>query len=390
MELTKQKIEQTFDVLNELDIDCWVIFVRETAMATDPAMELVASGLEATWQTFLIYTKERKAYALVGNFDQEDYNKSGYFTEVIPYTEGVMDDFQKLIKRINPKLLAFNFSTHNCASDGLSHGMYLLVQEYLKETEYSNRIISAEQIIGKLRSRKLLLERDLLQKAAEMADEVWHKAVEEIQLGMTEQQVAAVIEFFIKQVGGHPSFPTIVNAGAKTKPGHSAPTTAKLSGGDLLHVDFGIRYKGFCSDIQRLLYFKRPNEKEAPPELVDAFNLVRDIITETGHESKPGAIAYQIDNIARQRLLENRYEEYQHALGHQLGRDVHDGGTIIGPNWQRYGGTTSQPLEENNVFTLELEIMLPGIGCVGLEEDMYVTEKGAVFISPRQMELIIK
>lgn len=390
MDLTKQKIEQTFDILNELDIDCWVIFVRETAMTKDPAMELVAGELNATWQTFLIYTKERKSYALVGNFDQEDYIKSGYFTEVIPYTQGVKEDFQNLIKKINPQQIALNYSINNCAGDGLSHGMYLLVQEYLKETEYVEKIISSETILGKLRSRKLKPEIELLQKAAELADEVWHKAVAEIQIGMTELQVAAVIEFFIKQTGGTPSFPTIVNAGAKTKPGHSQPTEAKLSGGDLLHVDFGIKYKGFCSDIQRLLYFKRPNETEAPPELVDAFNLVRDIITATGIESKPGVVAFQIDNIARQMLLEHRYEEYQHALGHQLGRDVHDGGTLIGPNWERYGLTTSQTLEENNVFTLELEIMLPGIGCVGLEEDMYVTENGARFISPRQMELIVK
>jgi Xaa-Pro aminopeptidase len=51
---------------------------------------------------------------------------------------------------------------------------------------------------------------------------------------------------------------------------------------------------------------------------------------------------------------------------------------------------TSIPIEENNAFTLELEIMLPGIGCVGLEEDVKITKNGAEFLSPRQMELDIK
>ena len=89
-------------------------------------------------------------------------------------------------------------------------------------------------------------------------------------------------------------------------------------------------------------------------------------------------------------LTDNGYPTYQHALGHQLGRDVHDGGALIGPKWERYGITPTIELEANNVFTLELEIVLPGIGCVGLEEDVCVTESGARFLGPRQMELDIK
>ncbi|KAA3631186.1 MAG: M24 family metallopeptidase [Calditrichaeota bacterium] len=88
-------------------------------------------------------------------------------------------------------------------------------------------------------------------------------------------------------------------------------------------------------------------------------------------------------------LKENGFPEYEHALGHQLGRDVHDGGALIGPKWERYGNSPMIPLEENNAFTLELEIILPGIGCVGLEEDIVITKTGGKFISPRQTELII-
>jgi len=101
-------------------------------------------------------------------------------------------------------------------------------------------------------------------------------------------------------------------------------------------------------------------------------------------------MGFEIDSFARKMLVDNGYPEYSHALGHQLGRDVHDGGAIIGPKWPNYGVTPTIPLEKNNVFTLELEINLPGIGCVGLEEDVLVTENGAKFLSPRQTELIIK
>ena len=57
--------------------------------------------------------------------------------------------------------------------------------------------------------------------------------------------------------------------------------------------------------------------------------------------------------------------------------------------WERYGTMPSVELEPGSVFTLELEINLPGIGCVGLEEDVLVEEGGAKFLCPRQLELIV-
>ena len=68
---------------------------------------------------------------------------------------------------------------------------------------------------------------------------------------------------------------------------------------------------------------------------------------------------------------------------------MHDGAAIVGPKWKRYGITPTIPLEENNVFTVELGIELEGIGYVGLEEDLAVTENGGKFLCPRQTELIV-
>ena len=388
MNLVKEKIEQTFQILHEIDIDCWIIFVRESTMAPDPAMPLVV-GHDVTWQSFFIYTKQKEAIALVGNFDQENFIRSGCFTEVRTYTADVSEEFQSILNRINPHKIAINYSEHNIAADGLSHGMYLLLQKYFIDSPYTDRLVSSDKLISKLRSRKLPQEIIYLKESAELADGVWHKTVQDIKSGMSEEQVAAIINYYILHGKDKLSFPTIVNAGDKTKPGHSLPTDAELSGGDLLHVDFGIKHKGYCSDIQRLAYFRRPNEKNLPPELLEAFQLVVNIITETSKMCVPNVKGYEIDTEARKMHKENGYETYQHALGHQLGRDVHDGSALIGAQWERYGNSTSIPLEENNVFTLELEIMLSGIGCVGLEEDIVITNKGGEFLSPRQTELIV-
>ncbi|MFZ5979205.1 MAG: M24 family metallopeptidase [Candidatus Zixiibacteriota bacterium] len=389
MDIIKEKIIQVGTLLEEMDIDLWLIFVRETMMQADPALAMVV-GHEVVWQSFFFYTRRGDAIALVGNFDEEDFKKSGHFTEVYSYTEGVRQDFNRLLKRLDPASIAVNYSLNNPAADGLTHGMYLQLQEYLKDTSYASRLRSAEDLCTRLRSRKTTTEQELISAAAFMAADAWKKSVEEINPGFTEKEIAAIVDRNIGKLGGTNSFNTIVNAGDKTRPGHGLPTDEILRPGDLLHVDFGARWCGYCSDIQRLLYIKRPGEKDVPDLLREAFETVREIIDRTGEKCRPGVTGYEIDALARQMLTDRGYPEYEHALGHQLGRDVHDGGAIIGPRWERYGVTPTIPLEVGNVFTLELEIILPGIGCAGLEEDICVTERGARFLCPRQTELLIK
>jgi Xaa-Pro aminopeptidase len=387
MDMIKQKIEQAVGLLKEFDIDMWMVFVRETPMMADPVMPLVI-GNDVTWQSFFIFTKSGEAVALIGNFDEALFSKSGHFTKVIPYTQGVGSDIRRLLGEINPKTIALNYSIDDTGSDGLTHGMYLQLCDYLKDTPFAERFVSSEPICSRLRSRKLPAEVDLLSKAADAAVEAWERSVKEIKPGLSEIEIAAIIDRHIVATGGTPSFPTIVNAGDKSDPGHGHPTEARLTRGDLLHVDFGVRLDNYCSDIQRLAYFS-PQHRSVPGELKDAFDTVVEIITETGQNCKPGKLGHEVDAIARQMLRDNGYEEYQHALGHGLGRSVHDGGAILGPKWERYGRSPSIRLELGNVLTLELEIMLPGIGCVGLEEDVVVTELGARFLCPRQMELTI-
>lgn len=389
MDIVKQKIRQAAGILKELKIDAWLVFVRETMMMADPVMPLVV-GRHAVWQSFFIYTSRGDAIAVVGNFDRELFTQDGRFTEVICYTESARTTIREVLARFDPAAIAVNYSLDNPAADGLTHGMYLLLREYLAGTPYADRLVSAQEVCARLRSRKLPEEIALIGNAAKAACDVWDETIALISSGMTEKQIAAIVDDCITRRGGTNSFSTIVNAGDKSAPGHGMPSDAVLSPGDLLHVDFGARLNDYCSDLQRLVYFCRPGESAPPPELDQAFTTVHSIISETAKVSRPGALGWEIDTLARTMLTDNGYPEYQHALGHQLGRDAHDGGAIIGPRWDRYGSTPFIPLEAGNAFTLELEIMLPGIGCVGLEEDVVITDSGARFLCPRQEKLNIR
>ena len=383
-----EKIAQTTGILQEQELDCWLVFVRETRLQADPIVPLLI-GEDVTWQSFFVFTRTGESIAMVGNFDADIFRRMGCYTDVVAYTESVGESIRDLLIRLNPGRIGLNFSTDNPAADGITFGMYQLLRQYLKGTPFAERLCSAESVCAALRARKTPAEIALATEAAERAARLWLDLVPEIEPGLTEKAIGRFIDERIAAMGAVNSFDTIVNAGDKTAPGHAHPTNAVLARGDLLHVDFGIEWKGYCSDIQRVLYIPRPNETAAPPELIEAFEMVAGIITETATKCTPGALGFEIDALARERLRENGYPVYEHALGHQLGRSVHDGGAIIGPKWDRYGRTPSIPLEENNLFTLELEIVLPGIGCVGLEEDIIVTPRGGRFLSPRQLELMI-
>jgi Xaa-Pro aminopeptidase len=385
MDLVCEKAEQASALVAASDIDLWLVFVRETRMQSDPVLPLLLRG-DLTWDSFLAFHRDGRRIALVGSHDEEIVRADGQFTDIRPYVTGVGESLRQLLDDLDPETIALNYSADNPGADGLTHGMFLRFREFLHGTDYAERVVSGETLCAALRSRKTPAEISYVAEAARIANDLWFGALGDIAPGMTETQIADLLNRRIAAAGFENSFDTAVNAGDKTQPGHGPPTAATLERGDLLHVDFGITYRGYCSDLQRLVYLQ-PDGEGVPDRLTDAFSTVVGIIERTASEATPGRQGWEIDGLARQMLCEAGYPEYQHALGHQLGRSVHDGGAILGPRWERYGCTPDIPLEESNLFTLELEICLPGIGCVGLEEDVCIESGGARFLAPRQKEL---
>jgi len=176
--------------------------------------------------------------------------------------------------------------------------------------------------------------------------------------------------------------------GAKSPIGHVGPGDEPVTDGCIVHVDFGIVRDGYCSDLQRIWYVKR--DGDAPEPVRKAYAAVAGAIDATARALVPGAIGWEIDQLARDRIRESGYPEYAHALGHHLGRAVHDGGGVLGPRWERYGEEPFEPVRLGAVYTLEPSVHLPDHGIVSLEEDVVVEEKGGVFLSrfPRELHLL--
>ena len=211
---------------------------------------------------------------------------------------------------------------------------------------------------------------------------------------MTEIEIGAYMQAQIEAFGVGPAWheghcPT-VNAGPDSPVGHVGRTEQAIERGQLLHFDFGVKQDGYCSDIQRVVYLLAAGEEQAPEPVQQGFDTVVRAVQAAVEAMRPGVLGREVDAVARAVVTEAGYPEYKYATGHHLGRLAHDGGGILGPEWERYGNTPNRPLEPGHVYTVEPGLAVPGYGYVGLEEDVLVTESGAEFLGQPQTKLVLR
>ena len=103
-------------------------------------------------------------------------------------------------------------------------------------------------------------------------------------------------------------------------------------------------------------YVLGEDEDVPSKEVVRAFETVVKAITASAEALKPGVQGWEIDIIARNIVTDAGYTEFMHALGHQIGRNVHDGGCLLGPRWEKYGESPFYYVEKGQTFTLELHV----------------------------------
>jgi Xaa-Pro aminopeptidase len=387
--LEQQKSEQACEILKELDLDCWLVWVRETAEMPDPVLKLIL-GSDLVWQSALLYSKTGERTAIVGSLDAAGLDSLKLFDRITPYTKTIREALRGELDHQRPKRIAINWSRDNVSADGLTVGMRTLLDEYLNGTPYANRFVSAESLISRLRGRKTGEEISRIQQAVDITQQILADAATFVRVGQTEMEVYQHFRERMQALGvtdaWQASHNPAVDAGPNKPFGHAGPTNNRTKAGQLLHFDFGVRYQGYCADLQRMFFFG-PSQA-IPAEVREAFNTVRDAIIAASRVIKPGLQGHEVDTVARTYVQEHGYQEYPHALGHQIGQSAHDGGTILGPLWDRYGSIPKGIVEAGNVFTLELEVPTKNYGEVSLEEDILITKTGCRFLSRRQQDLI--
>jgi Xaa-Pro aminopeptidase len=391
--LVQEKVDQAVGILKENKIDAWLTFVRETASGGDPVLPLIYDH-DLTWQSALLIFGSGERIAIIGRLEKETALRTGAYPVVIPYDESIRPHLLSTLNQFNPQQIAINYSLNDVLADGLSHGMYLLLEDILSGTKFAGRLVSAEGIAGALRGRKTLIEAARIRSAIETTHQIYERMFDFVRPGMTEGQISDFMQSQLEEFGVEPAWeldhcPT-VNAGPDSPVGHVGPSNLQLKRGQLLHLDFGVKQNGFCSDIQRMVYMLSEGEKQPPEPVRRGFETIRSAIQETVGAMRPGMVGKEVDAVARRVVTGSGYPSFPYATGHQLGRLAHDGAGILGPEWGRYGDTPNFPLETGQVYTVEPGLIVEGFGYMGIEEDVLVTETGAEYLSDPQVELVLR
>src|SRR5262245_20649860 len=130
LSILREKADQAAALLRELQLDAWMSFVRETGSHPDPGVELVL-GVDLTWVSALLLTARGDRVAIVGRMDASNVQGRGVFGEVIGYDQGVRAPLLDVLRRLDPRTIALNFSPDDHTADGLTFGMYHLLKEDL-------------------------------------------------------------------------------------------------------------------------------------------------------------------------------------------------------------------------------------------------------------------
>ena len=268
--------------------------------------------------------------------------------------------------------------------------MYRRLTDLLDGTPFTDRFESAAPIMVGLRSSLTPTERERMERAVDITAGILDDATSEWTPDWTEAQFSEYCHSRMREDGLDSAWSwdgcPMVDGGADAEVGHSLPGDRTLPPGEVLHVDFGVRYDGYAADIQRLYYYASDKHPAPPEKLQDAFNDVRAAI-DTGMEAlEPGVAGYEVDAAVRKAITDRGWPEFKHAAGHTVGRNAHDAGPLLGPRWERYGERPERAVAAGEIYTLELGVETE-YGYLGQEEMIEVTDDGATYFYPPQTEL---
>lgn len=255
---------------------------------------------------------------------------------------------------------------------------FMTVEAYesLKK-KFQGELVPMKRLIEPLRQIKSEEEAEMMRKAQSIADETFAHLLEFIKPGMTERQVYLELVSDLRRRGAEgESFSAIVASGERGSLPHAAPTDKVIEEGDLLTLDFGCIYKGYCSDMTRTICVGKANERQK-----EIYNIVLKAQKAALEAIKPGAVCKDIDKIARDIITEAGYgENFGHGLGHGVGLEVHEN--------PRLNSIDDSVLKAGMVVTDEPGIYIPGFGGVRIEDIVLVTEDGKEILSSSPKELI--
>lgn len=232
-------------------------------------------------------------------------------------------------------------------------------------------------VIEHLRERKDPSELACIRDAARVAAAALTRTLSVLHAGMTELQVAGILEHELRDHGSEePPFPTIVASGVRTALPHARAGARAIARGDFLLLDFGATVSGYCSDVTRTVVVGQADERQR--EVHAAVHAANEAARS---RVRSGMTGKEADAIARAVLEQHGLSEaFGHGLGHGIGLEVHEG--------PRLSRNSDQVLPEGAVVTIEPGAYVPGWGGVRIEDNVRLSAGGAELLTELPRHLI--
>lgn len=246
---------------------------------------------------------------------------------------------------------------------------YLTYSQYL---ELSNILTGFELVPGSdkieaCRMIKTQEEIEFISKAQQITEKALAATLERLKPKMSERDVCAEIIYNMYLNGADGlSFEPIVAMGVNTSKPHHSYTDYRLEKDDLITVDIGCKYKGYCSDMTRTFTLGEPDKK-----LEEIYNIVKKAQEYALSSIKAGMTGHEADSFAREYITANGYgNQFGHGLGHSVGLYIHEN--------PRLGIGSNTVLKENMVVTIEPGIYVHCLGGVRIEDMVVIKNDGVV------------
>ena len=286
----------------------------------------------------------------------------------------MVDKENTYIKLLNEDIAAFGVKTLGYEEDYLTAGE---LAEYGKKL--NAELVPMQQKISAFRAVKEPWELELMRKAQAIADQAFTEVLGRVKVGMTEKQLQAELIYCLYKNGGEGlSFDPIVVSGPNTSLPHGVAGDRVICEGDFVTMDFGVLYKGYCSDMTRTVAVGF-----ATDEMKKVYDTVLQAQLAGIAATKAGVTGKSVDAAARQVIEDAGYGQYfGHGYGHSLGLEVHES-----PNCNP---REESIMQENMVTSAEPGIYLPGKFGVRIEDVVVFTADGCenITFSPKNLLIV--
>lgn len=261
----------------------------------------------------------------------------------------------------------------------LSLKKVLVEGEFISAIEYQNLLklnpdlefAMCEELVERVRNVKDKLELAALRKAIDISMTSFKGILPMIKPGVSERAIGAKLDYLFKVNGGDgPDFDTIVASGVRSAWAHGVASDKKLENGDMIVIDFGSFYNGYCADITRTVSLG-----QVDPEMHKIYDIVHEAQRRGIAAARVGNTGADVDKAARDYIKEQGYGQYfGHGIGHGIGLEIHE---LCQPALP----FRKQKLVNNMVHTVEPGIYLPNKGGVRIEDDILIHDQTPEILS---------